>query len=262
MAEFRGINPLATKGDKVVRVASPVVVSLIFLEKIFDFAGESWYSEGAMGEPLKIAVLASGEGTNLQAIIDAIKKGRLRAEIRVVISNNSGSGALRRARREGIYGLHLSHKQFTAPEEFDARLLQVLEEREVELVCLAGYMKLLSPRVVGAYRNRILNIHPALLPSFGGKGMYGQRVHQAVIEYGVKVTGVTVHLVDEKYDHGPIVLQKAVEVLEDDTAETLSQRVLRVEHELYPKAIELFAERRIKVEGRKVRIEGRGLNRN
>lgn len=214
-----------------------------------------------MGEPLKIAVLASGEGTNLQAIIDVIKEGRLKAEIRVVISNNSGSGALRRARKEGLFGLHLSHKQFFAPEEFDQELLKILKEREVELVCLAGYMKLLSPRVISAYRNRILNIHPALLPAFGGKGMYGQRVHQAVIEYGVKLTGVTVHLVDEKYDHGPIVLQRAIPVLENDDAENLSQRVLEVEHKLYPEAIRLFAEGRVKVEGRKVRIGGSVPNR-
>lgn len=214
-----------------------------------------------MGEPLKIAVLASGEGTNLQAIIDAIEEGRLKAEIRAVISNNSGSGALRRARKEGLFGLHLSHEQFIAPEEFDQELLKVLGEREVELVCLAGYMKLLSPRVIGAYRNRILNIHPALLPAFGGKGMFGQRVHQAVIEYGVKLTGVTVHIVDEKYDHGPIVLQRAIPVLENDDAESLSQRVLEVEHKLYPEAIGLFAEGRVKVEGRRVRIGGSFPNR-
>jgi len=215
-----------------------------------------------MGEPLKITVLASGEGTNLQAIIDAIKEGRLKAEIRAVISNNSGSGALRRAREEGLFGLHLSHKQFIAPEEFDQELLKVLGEREVELVCLAGYMKLLSPRVISAYRNRILNIHPALLPAFGGKRMFGQRVHQAVIEYGVKLTGVTVHIVDEKYDHGPIVLQRAIPVLENDDAESLSQRVLEVEHKLYPEAIGLFAEGRVKVEGRMVRIGGKGRQRD
>ena len=214
-----------------------------------------------MGEPLKIAVLASGEGTNLQAIIDAIEEGRLKAEIRAVISNNSGSGALRRARKEGLFGLHLSHKQFIAPEEFDQELLKVLGEREVELVCLAGYMKMLSPRVISAYRERILNIHPALLPAFGGKGMFGQRVHQAVIEYGVKLTGVTVHIVDEKYDHGPIVLQRAIPVLENDDAESLSQRVLEVEHKLYPEAIGLFAEARVKVEGRTVRIGGSVPNR-
>jgi len=214
-----------------------------------------------MAKPLKIAVLASGEGTNLQSIIDAIKEGRLKVEIRAVISNNSGSEALRRARKEGLFGLHLSHKQFIAPGEFDQEFLKVLGEREVELVCLAGYMKLLSPRVIGAYRNRILNIHPALLPAFGGKGMFGQRVHQAVIEYGVKLTGVTVHIVDEKYDHGPIVLQRAIPVLEDDDAKSLSQRVLEVEHKLYPEAIGLFAEGRVKVEGRKVRIGGSVTNR-
>ncbi len=214
-----------------------------------------------MGEPLKIAVLASGEGTNLQAIIDAIKEGRLKAEIKAVISNNSDSGALRRAREEGLFGLHLSHRQFATPEEFNHNLLKILQDREVELIVLAGYMKMLSPKVINAYRNRILNIHPALLPSFGGKGMYGQRVHQAVIEYGVKLTGVTVHIVDEEYDHGPIVLQRAVKVLEGDDPESLSKRLLEVEHELYPEAIRFFAEERIRVEGRRVKIGGKGSGR-
>lgn len=214
-----------------------------------------------MGEPLKIAVLASGEGTNLQAIIDAIKEGRLKAEIKAVISNNSGSGALRRAREEGLFGLHLSHRQFATPEEFNHNLLKILQDREVELIVLAGYMKMLSPKVINAYRNRILNIHPALLPSFGGKGMYGQRVHQAVIDYGVKLTGVTVHIVDEEYDHGPIVLQRAVKVLEGDDPESLSKRVLEVEHKLYPEAIRFFAEERIRVEGRRVKIGGKGSGR-
>lgn len=214
-----------------------------------------------MGEPLKIAVLASGEGTNLQAIIDAIKEGRLKAEIKAVISNNSGSGALRRAREEGLFGLHLSHRQFATPEEFNHNLLKILQDRKVELIVLAGYMKMLSPKVINAYRNRILNIHPALLPSFGGKGMYGQRVHQAVIEYGVKLTGVTVHIVDEEYDHGPIVLQRAVKVLEGDDPESLSKRLLEVEHELYPEAIRFFAEERIRVEGRRVKIGGKGSGR-
>jgi len=214
-----------------------------------------------MGEPLKIAVLASGEGTNLQAIIDAIKEGRLKAEIKAVISNNSGSGALWRAKEEGLFGLHLSHRQFATPEEFNHNLLKILQDREVELIVLAGYMKMLSPKVINAYRNRILNIHPALLPSFGGKGMYGQRVHQAVIEYGVKLTGVTVHIVDEEYDHGPIVLQRAVKVLEGDDPESLSKRVLEVEHKLYPEAIRFFAEKRIRVEGRRVKIGGKGSGR-
>jgi phosphoribosylglycinamide formyltransferase-1 len=214
-----------------------------------------------MGEPLKIAVLASGEGTNLQAIIDAIKEGRLKAEIKAVISNNSGSGALRRAKEEGLFGLHLSHRQFATPEEFNHNLLKILRDREVELIVLAGYMKMLSPKVINAYRDRILNIHPALLPSFGGKGMYGQRVHQAVIDYGVKLTGVTVHIVDEKYDHGPIVLQRAVKVLEGDDPESLSKRVLEVEHKLYPEAIRFFAEERIRVEGRRVKIGGKGSGR-
>ncbi|MFQ6092193.1 MAG: phosphoribosylglycinamide formyltransferase [bacterium] len=201
---------------------------------------------------IHIGVLASGRGSNLQSIIDASERGELDAEVMVVISNNSKAYALERARNHNIPAIHLSHKQFETPQEFDDALLKTLGKFEVELVILAGYMKLLSPRVVRAYRHRILNIHPALLPSFGGKGMYGIHVHEAVIESGAKISGVTVHIVDEQYDHGPIVLQKPVAVRDDDTPETLAARILPEEHASYPKAIQLFAEGRIRVEGRRV----------
>ena len=203
---------------------------------------------------INLVVLASGGGTNLQAIIDNIEAGEVDAEIKAVISNNSKSGALERARNHNIPDIHLSHKQFATPEEFDQRLLSVLKEKETDLVVLAGYMKMISPTVIREYRNRIINIHPALLPSFGGKGMYGIHVHEAVIESGVKVTGVTVHTVDEVYDHGPILFQKCVPVLSDDTPESLQQRVLPSEHEAYSKVIQLFAQGKIEIRGNKAII--------
>ena len=196
---------------------------------------------------LNLAVLCSGGGTNLQALIDAIERGELLAEIKIVISNNSKAFALERAKNHNIPALHLSHKQFTTPEEFDQRLLEVLKENQIDMVVLAGYMKILSPVIIRAYKNRILNIHPALLPHFGGPGMYGIHVHEAVIKSGVKITGVTVHIVDEVYDHGAIVIQKPVEVKDDDTPETLAERVLKIEHQTYKEAIQLFAESRVEV---------------
>ncbi|HEX9913093.1 MAG TPA: phosphoribosylglycinamide formyltransferase [candidate division Zixibacteria bacterium] len=179
--------------------------------------------------------------------MDAIERGELLAEIKIVISNNSKAFALERAKNHNIPALHLSHKQFTTPEEFDQRLLEVLKENQIDMVVLAGYMKILSPVIIRAYKNRILNIHPALLPHFGGPGMYGIHVHEAVIKSGVKITGVTVHIVDEVYDHGAIVIQKPVEVKDDDTPESLAERVLKVEHQTYKEAIQLFAESRVEV---------------
>ncbi len=204
---------------------------------------------------MNIAVFASGRGSNLMAILKAIEEGRLKARVVVVISNNSSSGALEIARSKGIDALHISRSQFSSDREYVDKILSELRKRNVELVVLAGYMKKIPAEVVSEYRNRILNIHPALLPSFGGQGMYGINVHKAVIESGVKITGVTVHIVDEEYDHGPIVLQKAVEVKDDDTPETLAERVLKVEHEVYPEAIRLFVEGKVNVFGRKVIIK-------
>lgn len=196
---------------------------------------------------MNLVVLASGGGTNLQAIIDKIEAGKLDAQIQAVISNNSKAGALERARNHNIPDIHLSHKQFATPEEFDQKLLSILKEKETDLVILAGYMKMISPTVIREYKNKIINIHPALLPSFGGKGMYGIHVHEAVIESGVRVTGVTVHTVDEVYDHGPILYQKCVPVSSNDTPESLQQRVLPYEHEAYSKVIQLFAEGKIEI---------------
>jgi formyltetrahydrofolate-dependent phosphoribosylglycinamide formyltransferase len=210
--------------------------------------------KGAELAKLKLAVFASGRGSNFEAILKAIAAGRLDAEVCVLISNKSDAGALEIARRHGIPALHLSAKQFPSQEAFDAALLEVLARHEVNFIALAGYLKKLSPTIVQAYRNRILNIHPALLPAFGGQGMYGHHVHEAVLQYGCKVTGVTVHIVTEEYDAGPPVIQRCVPVLDDDTPESLAARVLEVEHQVYPEALQYFAEDRVRVEGRRVRI--------
>lgn len=205
-------------------------------------------------ERLKIAILASGAGSNLAALIDAIQKKRLDAKIVLVVSNNAGSGALEKARLAEIPALHLSEKKAGSPKALDDELLTVFKQYGVELIALAGYMKKIGADIIRTYRNRILNIHPALLPAFGGKGMYGLNVHRAVLDYGCKLTGVTVHLVTEEYDAGPPVLQESVPVRADDTPEILAARVLRVEHQIYARAIQLFAENRISVKGRMVTI--------
>ena len=172
---------------------------------------------------MRLGALASGDGTNLQAIIDACKRGDLDAEVRVVISNNSGSLALERARREGIPAYHMS--PVTHPQSLDEAICRTLEAHDVELALLAGYMRLLGPATLSRYRNRVLNSHPSLLPKFGGRGMYGRRVHQAALDAGERVTGVTIHYVDEQYDHGATLAQCEVAALADDTPETLEERV-------------------------------------
>lgn len=199
---------------------------------------------------LKIAVFASGRGSNFEAILKAIQEGRIRnAGIVCVVSNNSTAGALETARRNGIPALHISRQQYESDADFDRSLLEALGRHGANFIALAGYMKIVSPAVIGAFRNRIVNIHPALLPEFGGRGMYGEHVHRAVIASGNRVSGATVHVVDEVYDHGAIVLQKTVPVSPDDTAETLAKKVLAVEHELYPEAIGLFAAGRVTING-------------
>ena len=190
---------------------------------------------------LSIGVLSSHEGTNLQTIIDACKEGRLQARVRVVVCNNSGAMAIERARREGIPFRHISGRTHPDPRELDAAISSAFEEHGVELVVLAGYMKKLGPRTLDRYRGRVLNIHPALLPKFGGEGMYGHRVHEAVLESGDAVSGVTVHMVDEEYDRGPIIAQRQVPVLVDDTPESLAFRVLEQEHALYPETLQMIA---------------------
>ena len=190
---------------------------------------------------LRLGVLASHTGTNLQSIVDACHAGSLDAEVRVVISNNSRSLALARARAVGIPTAHLSSATHPAPDALDAAIERTLKSHGVELVALAGYMKKLGPRTLGAYRNRVLNVHPALLPEFGGRGMHGDRVHAAVLASGDRVSGVTVHLVDEEYDHGLVISQAEVPIMPDDTPETLAARVLAQEHILYPKTLQRIA---------------------
>ncbi|MDH3365609.1 MAG: phosphoribosylglycinamide formyltransferase [Thermoplasmata archaeon] len=202
---------------------------------------------------LRIGVLASGGGTNLQVIIDSCERGEIDGDVVVVISNVPDARALARAEKHGIEAYCFPHEGVTR-EQHEADIIDCLEKHKVNLVCLAGYLRMLTPLMINRYAGRILNTHPALLPSFGGKGMHGLNVHKAAIDYGVKVSGCTIHVVTLEVDGGPVVLQKAVPVLEDDTPETLQERVLKEEHKLYPRAIQLFAEGKVKVEGRRARI--------
>ena len=198
---------------------------------------------------LKMAVLVSGGGTNLQAIIDAIESGKItNAEISVVISNNAGAYALKRAEKYGIEARCISPKQYESRQAFNEALLAALQSYQVDLVVLAGCLVVIPEIMVKAYPNRIINIHPALIPSFCGTGYYGLNVHEAVLARGVKVTGATVHFVDEGTDTGPIILQKAVEVKEDDTPEVLQRRVMeQAEWVIMPQAIDLIANDTIQV---------------
>jgi phosphoribosylglycinamide formyltransferase-1 len=199
---------------------------------------------------LRLGVLVSGSGTNLEAIARACEAGEVPAQVVVVVSNVADAYALERAAGHGIEGVFIDPREFVSREAYDHALVELLEERGVELVALAGYMLLAGPGLVEAFRGRILNIHPALLPSF--PGTHG--VPDA-LAYGVKVSGVTVHFVDEGLDTGPIILQEAVGVREDDDAEALHQRIHEAEYRLYPLAIRYFAEGRLSIEGRRVRID-------
>ncbi|MET0152743.1 MAG: phosphoribosylglycinamide formyltransferase [Candidatus Binatia bacterium] len=204
-----------------------------------------------MTSPLPLGVLVSGSGTNLQAIIDGIESGRIPAEIRLVICNRPNAAALQRTDRHRVPSEIVDHREFASREAFDGHVVGLLRDRGVELVCLAGFDRLLSPTFIRAFPERILNVHPALLPSF--PGLHAQR---QALEYGVRIAGATVHIVDEKTDHGPIVIQAAVPVYSDDSAEAVADRILAEEHRIYPEAICLFAEGRVRVEGRRVRILG------
>ncbi len=206
-------------------------------------------------DAFNVAVLASGTGTNLASILTASQNGTLSATIALVISNKESAGALEIARKSGVPALHLSLEQFESQEDLDQAFLSAFKEYDIHLIALAGYLKKISLSIIREYRHRILNIHPALLPSFGGKGMYGIKVHEAVLDYGCKVSGVTVHLVDEEYDSGVPVLQRCVPVKEGDTPESLAARVLEQEHQIYVEALQLFAENKIEVEGGKVIIK-------
>ncbi|MFU0833714.1 MAG: Phosphoribosylglycinamide formyltransferase [Oscillospiraceae bacterium] len=206
---------------------------------------------------LNIAVLVSGGGTNLQALIDAEKSGKIpNGKITLVISSKEDAYAVTRANRAGIPVEILRRKDYTVQEDYDARLLELLEREKIGLVVLAGFMTIISPRVIDRYRNRIINIHPSLIPSFCGEGCYGLRVHQAALKKGVKVTGATVHFVNEICDGGPIILQKAVDVHPDDTPQTLQRRVMeQAEWKLLPKAVALFCAGRLTVENGIVKVK-------
>lgn len=197
----------------------------------------------------KVVVLVSGRGTNLQALIDASRSGFIPGEISLVISDNPQAQALRRAQEAGVPTLVLDYRSFPNKRTYEAALLEVLERESPDLICLAGYMRIVGKEIVQRFRNRIMNIHPSLLPAF--PGLEAQR--QAV-EYGVKVSGCTVHFVDEGMDTGPIILQATCPVFEDDTPETLAERILKYEHQIYPQAVKLFLEGKLEVRGRKVFI--------
>lgn len=201
---------------------------------------------------LNLAVLLSGGGTTLQNLIERINDGTLDARIQCVISSRTDAFGLERARRHDIPAVAIPRKAFADPAAFSAAIWDEIRKYQVDLVALAGFMSLLE--VPGDFVNKIVNVHPALIPAFCGKGMYGHHVHEAVLEYGCKVSGATVHFVDDHYDHGPIILQGAAPVREDDTPDTLAERVQAREREIYAEAIQLIAEGRVRVEGRKVHI--------
>lgn len=200
---------------------------------------------------IRLGVLVSGRGSNLQAIIDASHAGRLDAIVAIVISDVADAFALDRARTHGIEAAFVDPKLFETREGFDAAIIDLLRKHDVELICLAGFMRLLSPLFVREYRNRIMNIHPALLPAFPGL-----HVQRKALRHGAKISGCTVHFVDEGTDTGPIIIQAAVPVLDDDTDESLSARILTHEHQIYTRAIQLFAEGRLEVRGRRVFCHG------
>ncbi|MFH1416197.1 MAG: phosphoribosylglycinamide formyltransferase [Elusimicrobiota bacterium] len=195
---------------------------------------------------MRIAVLVSGSGSNLQALIDGCRSGYIPGQIVLVVSSKPDVYALARAAKEKIDAVVIEKKNYEDETAFTEDMLKALDDKKVDLVCLAGYLLRIAPEIINAYRNRIINIHPALLPSYGGKGMYGLRVHEAVLAGGDKYTGCTVHFVDEKYDHGTIIMQEKVPVLEGDTPETLAERVLEEEHKLFPKAVRAFVLKEIK----------------
>jgi len=205
---------------------------------------------------VRIAVLVSGGGTNLQALLDAKSNGHIKnGDFALVVSSSPDAYALTRAETHGIKSVVVDRKKYRNRTEFTNAILDVLNEHQIELVVLAGFLYVLSPEFTQQYRNRVINVHPSLIPAFCGDGFYGLRVHEKVLEYGVKLTGATVHFVNEETDGGPIILQKAVDVVDGDTPETLQRRVMeQAEWVILPRAVELFCDGRLKVEGRHVRI--------
>ena len=203
-----------------------------------------------MTRSLKLGVLISGSGSNLQSIIDNIEKGALQATIEIVVCNKPDALGINRAQKHGLPVAVLKHEDFKTREDFDAELIRILKKSEVDLVALAGFMRILTPFFLKAFPQKVINIHPALLPSFPGTS--GQK---DAFEYGVKFSGCTVHFVDEGVDSGPIIIQSVVPVFQSDTKETLAARILKEEHRIYPRAIQFFAEGKIEIAGRRVRIK-------
>jgi phosphoribosylglycinamide formyltransferase-1 len=203
-----------------------------------------------MADPLKLGVLISGSGSNLQSIIDNIEKGSLNATIKIVISNNPDAYGITRAKKHSLPILILNHHDFKSREDFDLELIKALQNNQVQLVVLAGFMRILTPAFLRAFPQRIINIHPALLPAFPGT-----HVQKQALEYGAKFSGCTVHFVDEGVDTGPIIIQSVLPVHDDDTEETLAARILKEEHRIYPQAIQFYADGKIDIVGRKVRIK-------
>jgi formyltetrahydrofolate-dependent phosphoribosylglycinamide formyltransferase len=205
-----------------------------------------------MNSPIRLAVFLSGNGTTLQNLLDQIASGKLRAQIVLVVSNHPDVYGLARAANAGISTAVIERTECGSREEFSQRLFDLCRQAKADLVCLAGFLQLIE--IPDDFLGRVMNIHPALVPAFCGKGYYGNHVHEAVLAYGAKVSGCTVHFCDNQYDHGPIILQRTVPVLDDDTPDTLAARVFKEECEAYPEAIRLFAEGRLLIEGRRVRI--------
>ena len=203
-----------------------------------------------MADPLKLGVLISGSGSNLQSIIDHIEKGSLNAVIKIVISNNPDAYGITRAKKHGLPVLIFKHEDFKSKEDFDLELIKALKNNHVQLVVLAGFMRILTAAFLRAFPQRIINIHPALLPAFPGT-----HVQKQALEYGVKFSGCTVHFVDGGVDTGPIIIQSVLPVHDDDTEETLAARILKEEHRIYPQAIQFYADGKIEIDGRKVKIK-------
>lgn len=201
---------------------------------------------------LRLAVMISGGGTNLQSIIDASEENSIQSKIEIIISNNKNAYGLTRGKKHGIDSIYLSEKEFNNKEEYEKELLKILEKKEIDLIVLAGYLSKIPLNIVKKYRNKIVNIHPSLIPSFCGKGFYGIKVHEKALEYGVKVTGATTHFVDENFDTGGIILQKPVIVKEKIVASELQKEVLKIEHEILVETIKLIEEEKLKIAGRNI----------
>lgn len=200
--------------------------------------------------PVKIGVLISGGGTNLQSIIDNIHSGNINGEIKLIISNRKEAYGLTRGKQANIESIYVDRRLFSSETEYNLELIRLFKEKEIELIVLAGYLKVLSKDFIHEFNGKIINIHPSLIPSFCGKGYYGEKVHESVLDYGVKITGATVHFVDEGTDTGPIILQEAVYLESMDTLDILKEKVLKIEHKLLVQAVKLYCEDRIKIQGR------------